>query len=433
MPVYDRGEFRDNCGFGLIAHMDGEASYRLVRTAISALDRMDHRGAIGADGKTGDGCGLLLQKPDSFFQAVAREQGWNLSSRYGVGMVFLGHGAQKLARVQEVFEEEIAAETLSIAGWREVPVDPSVLGDIARDSLPLIMQVFVNGQYGWGPRDFERRLFMVRRRIEKRITDDPDFYIPCLSNLVMIYKGLCRPGDLPQFYRDLGDLRMQASICLFHQRFSTNTLPRWPLAQPFRYLAHNGEINTITGNRQWARNRSYKLQSPLLPDMQDAAPFVSTDGSDSASLDNMLETFLAGGMDLFRAFRLLIPPAWQNHPQMDEDLRSFYDFNSMHMEPWDGPAGIVMSDGRFAACGLDRNGLRPARYVITRDRLITLASEIGIWDYTPDEVVEKGRVGPGELLVVDTHNGRLWSSWDIDNELKTRHPYDNGCSATASV
>ncbi|MFC1831881.1 glutamate synthase large subunit, partial [Thermodesulfobacteriota bacterium] len=223
MPVYDRGEFRDNCGFGLIAHMDGEASHRLVRTAISALDRMDHRGAIGADGKTGDGCGLLVQKPDSFFQAVAQEQGWNLSSRYGVGMVFLGHGAQKLAQVQEVFEEEIAAETLSIAGWREVPVDPSVLGEIARDSLPLIMQVFVNGQYGWGPRDFERRLFMVRRRIEKRIIDDPDFYIPCLSNLVMIYKGLCRPGDLPQFYRDLGDLRMQASICLFHQRFSSGS------------------------------------------------------------------------------------------------------------------------------------------------------------------------------------------------------------------
>lgn len=423
MPVYNRDDFRDNCGFGLIAHMDGEPSHRLVRTAISALDRMDHRGAIGADGKTGDGCGLLLQKPDTFFKAVAEEQGWNLSSRYGVGMVFLGHGSEKLKRVQTVFDEELAAETLSIAGWRKVPIDASVLGAIARGSLPVIMQVFVNGQYGWGPRDFERRLFMVRRRIEKRITDDPDFYIPCLSNLVMIYKGLCRPGDLPQFYRDLGDLRMQAASCLFHQRFSTNTLPRWQLAQPFRYLAHNGEINTISGNRHWARSRSYKLQSPLLPDMQEAAPFVSTEGSDSASLDNMLETLLAGGMDLFRAFRLLIPPAWQNHPQMDEDLRAFYDFNSMHMEPWDGPAGIVMSDGRFAACGLDRNGLRPARYVITRDRLITLASEIGIWDYTPDEVVEKGRVGPGELLVVDTMNGRLWSSWDIDNELKARHPY----------
>jgi len=423
MPVFNREECRDNCGFGLIAHLDGEVSHRLVRTAIGALDRMDHRGAIGADGKTGDGCGLLLQKPDSFFQAVAKEEGITLSSRYGVGMVFLGQGADRLKTVKDVFEEEVTKETLSIAGWREVPVEPGVLGEIARSSLPVIMQVFVNGPFGWGLRDFERRLFMVRRRIEKRITDDGDFYIPSLSNLVVIYKGLCRPGDLPQFYRDLGDLRMQAAICLFHQRFSTNTLPKWQLAQPFRYLAHNGEINTITGNRQWALNRSYKLESPLLPDMQDAAPFVSTSGSDSSSLDNMLEVFLAGGMDLFRAFRLLIPPAWQNHPQMNDDLRAFYDFNSMHMEPWDGPAGIVMSDGRFAACGLDRNGLRPARYVLTHDRLITLASEVGIWDYAPDEVLEKGRVGPGELLVIDTMNGKIWRSWDIDNELKSRHPY----------
>jgi len=194
MPVYDRDAWRDNCGFGLIAHMDGEASHRLVRTAIGALDRMDHRGAILADGKTGDGCGLLMQKPDSFFQAIAEEEGMKLSSRYGVGMVFLGHGSDRLQRVQEVFAEELAAETLSIAGWRPVPVDPSVLGEIAASSLPVIMQVFVNGQYGWGPRDFERRLFMVRRRIEKRITDDPDFYIACLSNLVMIYRGCAAPA-----------------------------------------------------------------------------------------------------------------------------------------------------------------------------------------------------------------------------------------------
>ncbi len=423
MPIYQREEQRDNCGFGLIAHLDGEPSHRLVRIAIGALDRMDHRGAIGADGKTGDGCGLLLQKPDDFFQAVAREQGFRLANRYGVGVIFLGHGPERLAAVQGVFTEELERETLTLAGWRDVPRDPGVLGDIARSSMPAMIQVFVNGPYGWGPRDFERRLYMVRRRIEKRLTDDPDFYICSLSNLVVVYKGLCRPGDLPRFYPDLGDLRLQAASCLFHQRFSTNTLPRWQLAQPFRYLAHNGEINTISGNRQWARNRSYKLRSPLLPDMQEAAPFVGSEGSDSASLDNMLEVFLAGGMDLFRAFRLLIPPAWQNHPEMDEDLRAFYDFNSMHMEPWDGPAGIVMSDGRFAACGLDRNGLRPARYVVTRDRLITLASEVGIWDYSADEVVEKGRVGPGELLVIDTMNGRIWSSWDIDNELKARHPY----------
>ena len=423
MSLYNPQDIHDNCGFGLIAHMDGDASHRLVRTAIIALDRMDHRGAIGADGKTGDGCGLLMRKPDGFFRAVAADAGWNLASRYGVGMVFTGHESHHIEAVKNAFAAECARETMSIAGWREVPINPTVLGDIARSCLPNIVQIFINAPFGWGPRDFERRLFMVRRRVEKQITADPDFYVACLSNLITVYKGLCRPGDLPRFYQDLGDLRMQSAICLFHQRFSTNTLPRWPLAQPFRYLAHNGEINTISGNRKWAANRTYKLRSPLLPDLQEAAPFVLSSGSDSASLDNMLEAFLAGGMDLFRAFRLLIPPAWQNHPEMDEDLRSFYDFNSMHMEPWDGPAGIVMSDGRFAACGLDRNGLRPARYVITRDRLITLASEVGIWDYTPDEVVEKGRVGPGELLVVDTGTGKLWRSWEIDNELKSRHPY----------
>ncbi|MGM5657087.1 glutamate synthase large subunit, partial [Klebsiella sp. K5-312] len=229
-----------------------------------------------------------------------------------------------------------------------------------------------------------------------------DFYVCSLSNLVNIYKGLCMPADLPRFYLDLADLRLESAICLFHQRFSTKTVPRWPLAQPFRYLAHNGEINTITGNRQWARARTYKFQTPLIPDLHDAAPFVNETGSDSSSMDNMLELLLAGGMDIVRAMRLLVPPAWQNNPDMDPELRSFFDFNSMHMEPWDGPAGIVMSDGRYAACNLDRNGLRPARYVITKDKLITCASEVGIWDYQPDEVVEKGRVGPGELMVIDT-------------------------------
>jgi glutamate synthase (NADPH/NADH) large chain len=304
-----------------------------------------------------------------------------------------------------------------------VPVEPEVLGSFARSTMPTIAQVLFNGPFGWGSKDLERRLYMVKRRVEKRVTDDQDFYIASLSGLVIVYKGLCQPVDLPKFYPDLADYRLQSAICLFHQRFSTNTLPRWPLAHPFRYLAHNGEINTITGNRQWSRARSYKLRSPLLPDMAEAAPFVNSSGSDSSALDNMLELFLAGGMDLFRAFRLLVPPAWQQHPDMDEDLRAFYDFNSMHMEPWDGPAGIVMSDGRFAACGLDRNGLRPARYVVTKDNIITLASEVGIWDYQPDEVLEKGRVGPGELLVIDTLTGRRWTSWDIDRELKSRHPY----------
>ncbi|PSU46166.1 glutamate synthase large subunit, partial [Photobacterium aphoticum] len=423
MTLYDPTRDRDNCGFGLIAHIEGETSHKLVRTAICALDRMTHRGGIAADGKTGDGCGLLMKKPDRFYRLVANELGWKLSREFALGMIFLSQDPVLAEQARTVIQEELAKETLSLVGWRDVPINPAVLGPIASETLPKIEQVFINAPAGWKPRDIDRRLYIARRRIEQRITRDPDFYICSLSTQVTVYKGLCMPADLPRFYQDLGDIRLESSICLFHQRFSTNTQPRWPLAQPFRYLAHNGEINTIAGNRQWARARAYKFASPLLPDLQTAAPFVNETGSDSSSLDNMLELFLAGGMDLFRAMRMLVPPAWQNHPDMDPNLRAFYDFNSMHMEPWDGPAGIVMSDGRYAACNLDRNGLRPARYVITKDKLITLASEIGIWDYGPDEVAEKGRVGPGELLVIDTKFGKIWHSADIDNELMGRHPY----------
>ena len=420
--LYDHTLVKENCGFGLIANIEGEPSHKVVRTAILGLSRMQHRGAILSDGKTGDGCGLLLQMPKKFFQAVAEEVGITLAKNFAVGMIFFPRDEALAQEYKAIIEEELTRETLNISLWRPVPTNPKMLGAIALADMPHIEQVFINAPAGWLPRDLERRLFMTRRRIEKRI-NHRDFYICSLSNQVTIYKGLCMPKDLPRFYPDLADLRMQSAICLFHQRFSTNTLPRWQLAQPFRYLAHNGEINTISGNRAWARARSYKYHTPLIPDLQTAAPFVNETGSDSSSLDNMLELFVNGGMDLFRAMRLLVPPAWQHNPDMDEDLRAFYDFNSMHMEPWDGPAGIVLSDGRYAACTLDRNGLRPARYVITQDKLITIASEVGIWDYAPDEVVEKGRVGPGELLVIDTREGRLMQSADINTELKTRHPY----------
>ncbi|CDU00516.1 Glutamate synthase (NADPH) large chain [Vibrio coralliirubri] len=423
MALYDPSLEKDNCGFGLIAQMEGQPSHKLVRTAISALDRMTHRGGIAADGKTGDGCGLLLQKPDSYLRIIAEENNFKLGKQYAVGMIFFSQDPIKAQTAQDIVNKELAQETLTVAGWRVVPTNTDVLGPIAKDSVPNIQQVFISAPAGWRERDIERRLYIARRRIEKQISEDKDFYICSLSTQVMVYKGLCMPADLPRFYLDLADLRMESAICLFHQRFSTNTQPRWPLAQPFRYLAHNGEINTIEGNRQWAKARAYKFSSPLLPDLQTAAPFVNETGSDSSSLDNMLDLFLAGGMDVFRAMRMLVPPAWQNHPDMDPDLRAFYDFNSKHMEPWDGPAGIVLSDGRYAACNLDRNGLRPARYVITKDNLITLASEVGIWNYAPDEVAEKGRVGPGELLVIDTRRGKLWQSNEIDNDLKGRHPY----------
>jgi glutamate synthase (NADPH/NADH) large chain len=423
MSLYNPNDSRDNCGFGLIAHTKGDASHHLVKTAIEGLDRMQHRGGIAADGKTGDGCGLLLQKPDGFFHAMAAENGWKLAKKYGVGMIFLNQDEDKAAQARKVLAEELVKETLSVVGWRVVPTDHSVLGDLAASGVPQIEQVFVNAPSGWRKRDVERRLYMARRRAEKRLSEDSEFYVACLSTLVTIYKGLVMPKDLPRFYLDLADERLQSAICVFHQRFSTNTLPKWPLAQPFRFLAHNGEINTIRGNRDWAMARAKKFVTPLLPDLQDAAPFVNNEGSDSSSLDNMLELFLAGGMDLFRAMRLLVPPAYQNNSTMDPELRAFYEFNSMHMEPWDGPAGIVMTNGRHVACNLDRNGLRPARYVITKDGLITLASEIGIWDYKNEDVLEKGRVGPGEMLAVDTYTGKIWRSTEIDQDLKDRHPY----------
>ncbi|MFQ3206334.1 MAG: glutamate synthase (NADPH/NADH) large chain [Glaciecola sp.] len=423
MSLYHQNDSKDNCGFGLIAHTTGEASHQLVKTAIEGLDRMQHRGGVAADGKTGDGCGLLLQKPNAFYQQIAQDRDWKLTKDYGVGMIFLSQNPTLAEQSRQILNEEIEREMLPILGWRVVPVDKTVLGDLALTGVPQIEQVFVNCPSGWRTDDLERRLYMARRRAEKRLADDPDFYVACLSGLVTIYKGLVMPKDLPTFYLDLADENLQSSICVFHQRFSTNTLPKWPLAQPFRYLAHNGEINTIKANRDWAAAREGKFATPLIPDLMQAAPFVNSDGSDSSSLDNMLELFLAGGMDLFRAMRLLVPPAYQNNKTMGDKLRSFYEFNSMHMEPWDGPAGIVLTNGRHVACNLDRNGLRPARYVITKDGLITLASEIGIWDYKQEDVIEKGRVGPGEMLAVDTYTGRIWRTNEIDEDLQSRHPY----------
>ncbi|MBI2380890.1 MAG: glutamate synthase large subunit [Gammaproteobacteria bacterium] len=423
MHLYSHDDARDNCGFGLIAQLRGEASHELLSTALSALTRMTHRGAVAADGLSGDGCGLLMQLPEGFFRGLAEAQGICLGTRFAVGMLFLSPEPARAELAQKTLEAELNREMLAVRGWREVPIDASVCGAQALASLPRIVQLFVEAPAGWHPHDLERRLYLARRRAEKALAADPDFYVCSLSGLVIVYKGLVMPEHLAGFYPDLADPRMQTAICLFHQRFSTNTAPRWPLAQPFRFLAHNGEINTISGNRLWARARAGKFASPVLPDLQDAAPFVSETGSDSMSLDNMLELFLAGGMDIFRALRLLIPPAWENRADMDDALRAFYAFNAAHMEPWDGPAGVVMTTGRHVACTLDRNGLRPARYVITDNGWLTLASEIGVWDYAPGTVLEKGRVGPGELLALDTATGRLWRSREIDTELKSRYPY----------
>ncbi|MDS4069308.1 MAG: glutamate synthase central domain-containing protein, partial [Candidatus Competibacter sp.] len=420
-----RPEFeKDSCGFGLIAQMDNRPSHWLVQTSINALARLTHRGAVAADGKSGDGCGLLMRKPDAFLRQVAAEASINLSEHYGVGMVFLNRDPALAEAARTELGVELAKEGLRIAGWRVVPINPDACGVEALKTLPHIEQIFVAPPPDMPPEALERHLFVARRRANLRIrARDPVYYVLSLSSRVISYKGLVMPAKLPVFYPDLHDERLESSICLFHQRFSTNTLPQWWLAQPFRYLAHNGEINTIRGNRNWTEARSYTFSSPLLPDMAAIRPLVNMHGSDSSSLDNMLEVLVMGGMDIFRAMRLLMPPAWQNVEHMDPDLRAFYEYNSMHMEPWDGPAGIVLTNGRHAACALDRNGLRPARYVITEDRHLTIASEIGVYDYAPEQVVAKGRMKPGEMLAVDVETGRLLTPADIDSDLKNRHPY----------
>ncbi|MBX9712368.1 MAG: glutamate synthase large subunit [Pseudomonadaceae bacterium] len=421
--LYHPDEFKDNCGFGLIAHMQGEASHHLLQTAIEALTCMTHRGGINADGKTGDGCGLLMQKPDVFLRATAQQAfAVELPAQYAVGMVFLNQDEAKANAARENMNREILAAGLQLIGWRKVPVDTSVLGRLALERLPQIEQVFIGGE-GLGDQDFAIKLFSARRRSSVANAVDTEHYICSFSSKTIIYKGLMMPADLQQFYPDLGDERLQTAICVFHQRFSTNTLPKWPLAQPFRFLAHNGEINTITGNRNWAQARRTKFANDQLPDLDDLGPLVNRVGSDSSSMDNMLELMVTGGMDLFRGVRMIIPPAWQNVETMDADLRAFYEYNSMHMEPWDGPAGVVLTDGRYAVCLLDRNGLRPARWVTTKNGYITLASEIGVWNYQPEDVLAKGRVGPGQILAVDTETGQVLSTEDIDNRLKSRHPY----------
>jgi len=372
---------QDSCGFGLIAQLDDQATHKLVQTAISSLACMTHRGAVAADGKSGDGCGLLFKKPDAFLRTVAAEAGFDLAERYAAGLVFLN------VNCPDAVDAEI----------------------------------------------FERKLYVARRKVEKAVqADDATFYMPTLSGRVISYKGLVMPSWLPVFYPDLSDERFASSLAVFHQRFSTNTWPEWRLAQPFRYLAHNGEINTVQGNRNWSRAREQKFQSPLIPNMDDVRPMVGTKGSDSMSFDNMLEGLVMGGAGLFRAMRMMVPPAWQNVTNMDPDLRAFYEYNSMHMEPWDGPAGIVMTDGRYGVCMLDRNGLRPARYVITKDRYVTIASEVGVWDYGgPDNIVAKGRVRPGQMVAADLVTGKFLLPEDIDAELKSGHPYRDWLKAHA--
>ncbi len=420
-----RPEFeKDSCGFGLIAQLDDQPSHWVVETAVNALKRLTHRGAVAADGKTGDGCGLLLKTPELFFRAIGQSLGFDLGKQFAVGTLFLNPHKTHRDAAKHQLEAELEAQGLRVSGWRLVPVDTSVCGEEALRTLPIIQQVFVASDTKLARANFNRKMFIARRKTENAVAErDPSFYVASLCANTVSYKGMVLPEALPAFYKDLNDPRLQSSVAVFHQRFSTNTWPQWRLAQPFRLLAHNGEINTIRGNRNWALARAENFRSDLLPDIADLMPLVSLEGSDSSSLDNMLEVLLAGGMDVLQAMRILIPPAWQFVDNLDPDTRAFYEFFDSHMEAWDGPAGIVLTDGRYAACTLDRNGLRPARYVLTRDRHLTVASEIGVYDYAPDSVVAKGRLGPGEMLAVDLVNGELLDNQTINTALQSRAPY----------
>ena len=415
---------KDSCGFGLIASLDDKASHWVLQTAIGSLNRLTHRGAIATDGKTGDGCGLLIKQPTTFLRAVGAEAGFKLAPLFAAGLVFFNRNAAKSAKARKTLIEELQREKLRVAGFRALPTDPSACGPEALKTLPEIEQMFVNAGGDIDEASFNRKLFLARRRCEKKLElEDPVFYIPSLSASTIVYKGMVMPQFLSQFYPDLKDPRMETSVVVFHQRFSTNTLPQWRLAHPYRYLAHNGEINTVQGNRSWAVARGPLFRSPLLPDLSDILPLVSLTGSDSQSLDNMLEVLLAGGLDPMHAMRMLVPPAWQSVDMIDPDLKAFYEYYATHMEPWDGPAGIVLTDGRYACCTLDRNGLRPARWVITKNRHITIASEAGVWEYAPEDVIDKGKLGPGEMLALDLQTSELMDTQRVDDLLKSRHPY----------
>lgn len=421
--LYRADEFKDNCGFGLMAHLEGRVSHELLEKAIEALVCMTHRGGIAADGKTGDGCGLLIQMPDRFLRAAVDEElNITLGATYAVGMVFLPQDPIRANAAREQLVKALVEQGITVRGWRVVPTDDSCLGPIAKEHEPQIEQVFVEPS-AQSEKQFSVSLFVARRKAELALADESEFYICTLSEKVISYKGLTMPVDIAVYYRDLADQRFETAVCTYHQRFSTNTAPRWPLAQPFRLLAHNGEINTIEGNRSWAKARAKKFVTPVIDNLDELQPIVNSNGSDSSSMDNMLEFLLTGGMDLYRAVRTIIPPAWQNVETMDTSLRAFYEYNSMHMEPWDGPAGMVITDGRHAVCMLDRNGLRPSRWVITKQGYICTASEIGVFDYKPEDVVSQGRVGPGQILAVDTHTGEILHTADVDNKLKVQKPY----------
>jgi glutamate synthase (NADPH/NADH) large chain len=415
---------KDACGVAFVAQMSGEKSHEVVQQAITALENLEHRGASGAEPDSGDGAGILTQVPDEFFRAVLAEQGVTLPPRrsYAVGIAFLPDDDEAERAAMATVEALAAEEGLEVLVWRDLPVDPSGVGETARSVMPRFKQLFVRptGQHVMGMA-LERMAFCLRKRAER----EADVYFPSLSLRTIVYKGMLTTGQVKTFFPDLTDERFISALALVHSRFSTNTFPSWPLAHPYRLIAHNGEINTVKGNRNWMKAREAQLQSDLIPgDLSRLFPICTDGGSDSASFDEVLELLHLGGRSLPHAVLMMIPEAWQNHTEMDPARRAFYEFHATLTEPWDGPADVAFTDGTVIGAVLDRNGLRPGRYWVTDDGLVVLASEAGVLDIAPERIVRKGRLQPGHMFLVDTEQHRIVEDEEIKAELAAEQPYD---------
>jgi glutamate synthase (ferredoxin) len=446
--LYAPAREHDACGVGMVVDIPGRRSHRIIRQALTVLTNMRHRGALGAEPNTGDGAGILMQLPHRFLATAAAAAGFTLPApaEYGVGMIFLPHNPGRRAAYERRLEEIVRQEGQRVLGWRTVPTDGSTLGKTARSGEPFVRQIFIGRGAGLVPADalaFERKLFVIRRLAEKAIRYAPfpseagpepaegagggndDFYIPSLSCRTIAYKGMLTATQVEEFYPDLHDERMEAAIALVHSRFSTNTFPSWSRAQPFRYMMHNGEINTIRGNQNWMHARQAVFASELFgDDLKRVLPVINADGSDSAMFDNALEFLMLAGRSLAHTVMMMIPEPWSGDPEMSAEKRAFYEFHASIMEPWDGPASIVFTDGRYAGAVLDRNGLRPSRYYITHDGLLVLASEVGVLpEIPPAAVAEKGRLRAGRMLLVDTEEGRIISDEELKHTIATAHPY----------
>ena len=430
--LYDPRFEHDACGVGFVVNIKGEKSHEIVEQALTVLQNLDHRGACGCEENTGDGAGILLQVPHAFFQDACDGLGFKLPDpgEYGVGMLFLPDNRNQRRQFEKILEEIIASEGQRLLGWRKVPTDNLYLGETAKSYEPFVRQVFIGrGESIEDDLAFERKLYVIRRRAENairyaRLPGGDFFYIPSFSCRTIIYKGMLTPRQVITFYPDLSDPSVESAIAVVHSRFSTNTFPSWGRAHPYRYLLHNGEINTLRGNENWAHARQGMLASELFgDDLKKVFPIIQEDGSDSAKFDNCLEFLALSGRSLPHAVMMMIPEPWEHHESMDEKKRAFYEYHSSLMEPWDGPASIAFTDGTVVGAVLDRNGLRPSRYYVTKDDLVIMASEVGVLDVPPERVLEKRRLQPGRMFLVDTSEGRIISDEEIKQEMAAAQPY----------